>query len=176
MDNLKFLRLTMGAVAVTWLVLPFGVFLVMPSWEHRGQFGDMFGAVNALFSGLGFAGLLYTIVLQQNQLSMQRDELALQREELKLQRGEMVASRVEMANQTQVQRAQMQISIEQVFVAATQARIEAHKVTAMGAAPAWQEVLAKRIDAEADNLTKVGEALKDHTRDLVKVIELPTGK
>lgn len=27
----------------------------------RGQFGDMFGTLNALFSGLAFAGLIITI-------------------------------------------------------------------------------------------------------------------
>jgi len=40
----------------------------------RGTFGDMFGATNALFSGLAFAGVIYTIYLQQRQLRMQRDE------------------------------------------------------------------------------------------------------
>lgn len=48
----------------------------------RGTFGDMFGAVNALFSGLAFAGIIYTILLQ-------RRELELQREELRATRGEM---------------------------------------------------------------------------------------
>lgn len=29
--------------------------------EKQAQFGDQFGAVNALFSGLAFAGLIFTI-------------------------------------------------------------------------------------------------------------------
>lgn len=33
----------------------------------RGTFGDLFGAVNALFSALAFAGLIYTIILQTKQ-------------------------------------------------------------------------------------------------------------
>lgn len=27
--------------------------------EHRGSFGDMFGAINSLFTGLAFGGLIY---------------------------------------------------------------------------------------------------------------------
>ena len=50
--------------------------------SRRGTFGDMFGGINALFTGLAFAGLVYTILQQKNQLEMQREELALQRKEL----------------------------------------------------------------------------------------------
>lgn len=39
-----------------------------------GAFGDSFGAVNALFSGLALSGLVFTIILQQRELSAQRDE------------------------------------------------------------------------------------------------------
>lgn len=47
-----------------------------------GQVGDMFGAVNAPFTGLAFAGVIITIILQRDELSLQRDELRLTREEL----------------------------------------------------------------------------------------------
>jgi hypothetical protein len=43
-------------------------------WQTRGLFGDMFGAVNALFSGLAFAGIIYAIVLQRKELSLQWQE------------------------------------------------------------------------------------------------------
>ncbi len=49
----------------------------------RAQFGDMFGALNALFSGLALGGVIYTVFLQKQELSLQRDELKLTREELK---------------------------------------------------------------------------------------------
>jgi hypothetical protein len=54
----------------------------MPNWSESGVFGDTFGAINSLFSGLAFAGLLYTILLQSRELKLQRDELALTREQL----------------------------------------------------------------------------------------------
>ena len=53
-----------------------------------GEFGDMFGAVNALFSGLAFAGLIITLILQRQELELQREELEQTREELKNQRME----------------------------------------------------------------------------------------
>ncbi len=49
----------LGVVLLWALCLGFGV-LFFPSWELRGQFGDLFGAVNALFSGLAFAGLIFS--------------------------------------------------------------------------------------------------------------------
>ena len=50
--------------------------------EVRGQFGDLFGAVTALFTGLAFAGVIYTIILQREELRLQRQELSLTRAEL----------------------------------------------------------------------------------------------
>ncbi len=48
----------------------------------RGQWGDSFGMINALFAGLAFAGVIYAIILQNKELTFQREELKLQREEL----------------------------------------------------------------------------------------------
>jgi hypothetical protein len=73
-------------IIVAWLL--FGG--ILPVWisestADRGSFGDMFGAVNALFSGLALAGVIYAIL-------MQREELALQREELRATRSELARS------------------------------------------------------------------------------------
>ncbi len=57
----------------------------------RGTFGDMFGAVNALFSGLAFAGVIYAILLQREELRLQRRELELTRLELQGQKEQLEA-------------------------------------------------------------------------------------
>lgn len=62
--------------------IPSALWLFLPTLEGRGQFGDMFGLANSLFSGCAFAGLIYTIVLQRRELTLQRQELALTRAEL----------------------------------------------------------------------------------------------
>jgi hypothetical protein len=58
------------------------VYFNFESWPDRGTFGDMFGSVNSLFSGLAFAGVIYAILLQSKELELQREELKLTREEL----------------------------------------------------------------------------------------------
>lgn len=77
-----------------WLIVVVAIcaayFFVMFLWfpgnlEKRGQFGDMFGFLGALFSGLAFAGLIVTIRQQRDDLKNQRDEIELQREDLKAQ-------------------------------------------------------------------------------------------
>lgn len=55
---------------------------------ERGTFGDMFGAVNALFSGLAFAGLIVTLIYQKEELKLQREELRETRNELNAQKLE----------------------------------------------------------------------------------------
>ena len=56
---------------------------------ERGTFGDMFGAANALFSGLAFTGLILAIVFQKEELTLQRKELQLTRNELEGQKEEL---------------------------------------------------------------------------------------
>ena len=72
-----------SVVFAIWILSAIAVYFVSSKWEVRGQFGDMFGAINALFSGLAFAGLIYTIILQREELALQRKELVLTRDELK---------------------------------------------------------------------------------------------
>lgn len=54
----------------------------------RGVFGDKFGAVNALFSGLAFAGIIFTIFLQRRELALQRLDIEEQNDTLRQQRFE----------------------------------------------------------------------------------------
>lgn len=73
-----------AAIVIGAIQIGVGVttYLLLPDWPTRGQFGDVFGAVNALFSGMAFAGLIYAILLQREDLALQRKELELTRQEL----------------------------------------------------------------------------------------------
>jgi len=53
--------------------------------SERGQFGDAFGGLNALFSSFAFAGIVYAILIQREELALQREELRMSREELAAQ-------------------------------------------------------------------------------------------
>jgi hypothetical protein len=88
---------------------------------EKGQFGDMFGSVNALFSGLAFAFLIYTIWLQREELKLQREELKLQRkavelqvDELKRQADELVKTVVLQTETLNLQKQHIEISERQI--------------------------------------------------------------
>jgi len=43
--------------------------------EQAGQWGDTFGAINALFGGLAFSGVLATLLIQQRELTKQQEQI-----------------------------------------------------------------------------------------------------
>ena len=69
-------------VTIIWLALAVVTIFFLPKWDERAQLGEMFGSVNALFSGLAFAVLIYAMWLQRTELALQRQELELTRQEL----------------------------------------------------------------------------------------------
>lgn len=84
-------------VTIVIISLWIGTYFLLRGMEptDRGTFGDMFGSINALFSGLALAGIILTILLQRKELKLQREELRdtrkefeTQNETLKLQRFE----------------------------------------------------------------------------------------
>jgi hypothetical protein len=66
-----------GTIIISvWLIcflITFFIWICEPN-PSIGTFGDSFGTINALFSGLAFAGLLYTIRLQKKELKDTRKE------------------------------------------------------------------------------------------------------
>ena len=74
---------TFVGVVILWLGIGLGPFLFYSDSSERAAFGDMFGAVNALFAGLAFLGVVYAILLQKEELSLQRAELKMTRDELR---------------------------------------------------------------------------------------------
>lgn len=74
----------------------------LPDWTSRGQFGDMFGALNALFSGLVLASLVYSISLQRRDLEHQRTELRLALIEHRRSAGAQEESQRTLVEQTRI--------------------------------------------------------------------------
>lgn len=87
-----FVLLCIG-VAVLWLLCTLLIYWLLPDWQTRGTAGDSFGAVNALFSGLAFAGVIYALNLQRRQLEDQREELQATRKVTEAQLEEMRTGR-----------------------------------------------------------------------------------
>lgn len=80
-DKMKTLYILLGLVFIIWTTSYILIFLFIEKDRH-GTFGDTFGAINSLFSGLAFAGIIYTILLQRKELELQRQELRETRKEL----------------------------------------------------------------------------------------------
>ena len=90
-----------------WIIGSLFVILILGLWyytycklngldaEERGTFGDMFGSVNAIYSGLAFAGIIFTILLQRKELGYQREELKETRQEFITQNKTLKAQRFE---------------------------------------------------------------------------------
>ena len=79
------------ALVLSAVVSAYVSFFVMLLWEvpfgliagevREGTFGDSFGTLNALFSGLAFSGVLITLLIQQKDLSDAREQSARQQTE-----------------------------------------------------------------------------------------------
>lgn len=84
-NNIKRISITSIIFVVgSWLatyfwVYNFGGFTI----KNAAELGDAFGGLNTLFSGLAFIGVIYAILLQQEELGLQRQELEETRKELK---------------------------------------------------------------------------------------------
>lgn len=63
-ELVKNLLIAATFVLAFWCASFAWIYVSVGDWEVRGQLGDMFGAVNSLFSGLAFAGLIVTLILQ----------------------------------------------------------------------------------------------------------------
>ena len=82
-DKLNTLIVIFLSIISIWVISIIILSNKFENWTERGTFGDSFGAINALFSGLAFGGIIYTILLQRKELKLQREELTLTRKELK---------------------------------------------------------------------------------------------
>ncbi len=81
------IKLIIGIILVTlvWIGSGFIIYFLFPNNE-RGLIGDMFGAINSLFSGLALFGIIISILIQQEELKLQRLELNKTRQEFKTNR------------------------------------------------------------------------------------------
>ena len=157
--------------------------------EARGQLGDLFGGINALFSGLALAGVVTAVVLQSHELQLQRVSMEKQREELELTRNEIKLQR----EQLELQREELKLSRDEFnrMASANEAsakalsnqlslQIQASKINALSSmlASAGQRALARTtakgnydqgsadlITKREDELTRALGSLENALRD-----------
>lgn len=85
-------------IVVLWFLFPWALKYLTDffQWNIRntedtnfGTFGDTYGALNTLFSGLAFSTLIITLILQRKELQLQRK--AVQDQHLEIQRSNQIA-------------------------------------------------------------------------------------
>ena len=68
-SNVKFWLIGIISIIFMIIILWFNYqYAIKLGKEYQGIFGDMFGASNALFTGLSFTGLIITILLQRQEI------------------------------------------------------------------------------------------------------------
>lgn len=118
MPNVNKIPASTGDVKVNWfwlwcpIVFVLGVWFFTPKFIHffylntgydsdgglleaAGQYGDQYGYINALFSGLAFSVLIFTMYLQRIELSATRDELRGQKEQFAKQNDTLLQQKFE---------------------------------------------------------------------------------
>lgn len=96
-----------ASIAIAVIILIYGLvvfFTFKQKWASSAPFGDSFGAINALFAGLAFAGIIYTITAQQREMKLQRKAMELQRQELQQTRQEFHTTRITNVIYNQIER------------------------------------------------------------------------
>ena len=89
--NFSSVLLLAAFVILTWVTFPGWINSIFPIPTDEkmqgvlGTFGDSFGALNTLFSGLAFTGIIVSIFLQSKELSETRSEIKAQGAQFQLQ-------------------------------------------------------------------------------------------
>lgn len=99
-NNIVGLLLPLSCIGI-FILSVYGMIMraIFGHFESSGTFGDTFGTLNTLFSGLAFAGILLSLRMQQEELKLQRKEMELQREEMKRQAEELKGQHEEIEKQ-----------------------------------------------------------------------------
>lgn len=70
MSRFKLSTFLLWSLISIFLIVSYSAFLfyLLDSWDKRASFGSMFGAISTLFAGLSFAGVIYTLNVQREEI------------------------------------------------------------------------------------------------------------
>ncbi|MGV0939223.1 hypothetical protein [Empedobacter sp. ULE_I140] len=72
-------------ISIIFLILtityPFILSVFFEESTDKGTFGDSFGALNSIFSGIALCGIIVSLIMQQSEMKLQRDEMIASRYE-----------------------------------------------------------------------------------------------
>ncbi len=122
------LFITSIVVLTVWWKVPQCLGNGLSPATDTGTFGDNFGSVNALFTGLAFAGLVFSILLQQRQIRLQRADFLSQLKEMEGSRKSVEDQNQLLAVQNQLLRGQTDVSLVELEANAMQLDAQADEL------------------------------------------------
>jgi hypothetical protein len=131
--------------------------------DERGTFGDMFGAVNALFSGFAFLGVTYAILLQRTELSLQREELSLTRQELQKSTDAQEKSEVALSKQAEAMERTALITTLTTSLESLEKRMSLISLSGQADEVAKRRVVKGALKSKADAITEKLDNLLSET-------------
>jgi septal ring factor EnvC (AmiA/AmiB activator) len=152
--KVNFLIISIIIVLLIWSISGLTIYLISDNWGDRGTIGDMFGAVNALFSGLAFAALLYTLQLQREEIKLNRTEIALNRNELSKSVKAQQESQEALKQQVTQTHLTAQLNAMNTVISYYNSQIESSKSTqeTIDKARAKRRLIIQKIDDLIDEL------------------------
>lgn len=136
-------------------------FTKLPPPNVAGEFGDQFGVLNTLFTGLAFVVVIVTLRQQAEQIRLQRQDLQNQKEDLKLQREEMKRQCEEQKRQANEFEAQNRLMRIQQFESFFFKQLE------------YLNYLSKNVRINGNSGVDVFNEIIDNVRDCLKIIRYP---
>jgi hypothetical protein len=137
-----------------WMWLPWYLTQELKEVSQKALFGDVYGSVSALFTGLAFAGLIFTIILQQRQINLQREEFFRQLAEMKM-------SREEIARQVNVQEKHLELGLATLKMKSLETQIKEIELRGLQ----WME--SARVTYIGSDIRKV----RDEMDSIIEVLK-----
>jgi hypothetical protein len=160
-----------AAILITlWALLPLATFLYSRDLGKSGQFGDMFGSVNSLFTGLAFLGLLFSIRQQHADSQLQREQL---RVAIEAQTKNAEAYQAQLAEQRQTR--ELQQALHQFGILNEDWAINARSLIYQGSHYSFSMLQAeelKSVEKFLNYLNHVGHLLSSGTLPVNQTLEL----
>lgn len=129
---------------------------------QRGQFGDQFGALGALFTALSFAMLIYTSYIQNKSIQDQQNQIS-EQHTLELKQAEAIEKQAEhLRSAARHQEHSVYSQIAHMKIERLKALIETEKMQSLQWRPGMQqhnEIIA-RIRSLTDEMTQIIEDLE----------------
>jgi hypothetical protein len=130
----------------------------------------MFGAVNALFSGLALAGVVCAILLQREELKLQRAELELTRQELSRSAEAQTSSANTLIEQQKLAKKNIRLAAYTALLQSKNDRVNAERLRVSNASSPFDK------QRGGHNIAKLQGELKDLEEKVEKLVEEETQK